>query len=997
MRSSVKKSFKGAFLIYFCSFILVISLTLPESSQALFLDWYVGEKGPKYRLVNAVCSYIDRFYVSPDRINPQHMLVEGLNWLERLLPEVQIEYSEGQGNIEIIVGEARRRLDISKLQSLDDTLVLLKEGLSFVQANLEDTSKANEIEYTAINGMLGDLDPHSILLPPKEYKEFTISTSGRFGGLGMVVGIRDMTLTVISIIEGTPADRAGMKSGDRIMEIEGESTVNMSLQEAVNKLRGEPGTKVTLHVSTVKPAESEHKVVTLKREIIPLPSVEAQLLGENIGYIKIRNFQEDTVDDLDKHLQQFQKTSFGLKGIILDMRDNSGGLLDQAVGVSDRFLEEGVIIVTVGHGRRHREMLRAKYSEKDLVFCPMIVITDAGSASGSEIVAAALKENNRALLIGDRSFGKGTVQQLIDLADGSALKLTVSKYLTPLYRDIQSVGITPDVNLVPVVIAPSKENILLERGTTGVQREEDVSGHIHGEEPTPPEASLASLKYLANIEEIPGGEEEKLYQKKDLSKDAQVQIALELLKASSSYTREEMLRDLWPYFEKIRVSEEEKIIKALTGISVDWSYGKEAKFPKPVASLSIEPFKDKWTAGETVNITLNIHNQGEGALYRMYGIIESKNPLLDKIEFPLGKIEPGASKSYTHKIELPKNILDRSDEFTVKFSELNGIIPKDIHSTFTSVALPRPEFAFSYQTVEADTDGRRPDDDGLIQKGELIELLVTVRNIGHGISSKNIVTIRNLNHKEVFVEEGHKEIGELAPGQEKTVRLRFLVRETLEAKEFNMDLIITDLTFGIFLTQKLTFPVVASKVSPPVAEIAKDLQVLRPSWAFGGRSTDSPVVAQLKKGSVLKANGWVSGWYMIPLPNGGRGWVPATDVVETTAGKIEEPLAIYLQYNPPIIEFERVPLTVPSSRITLSGVVRDDQAVQHLFIVANNEKVFFKSQKKGDKIKEVTFNSEIPLKEGPNSVIIMARDNDGLSYSHSFVVNSKPTLVKGNE
>ncbi|MFN3467156.1 MAG: hypothetical protein ACK4WF_05585, partial [Candidatus Brocadiales bacterium] len=215
-----KRGLLGVFLAVFISF-LSISLALPEYGQALFLDWYTGEKTPKYRLPGAVCSYVDRFYVDPERIHPQHMLVEGLNWIERLLPEVQVEFVETSGSLEIAAGEARKKLDVSRVQNLDDALVLLKEGLFFIHTNLEDASKANEVEYTAINGMLGDLDPHSVFLPPKEYKEFMIGTSGRFGGLGMVVGIRDMTLTVISPIEGTPAHKAGLRPGDKIMEIEG--------------------------------------------------------------------------------------------------------------------------------------------------------------------------------------------------------------------------------------------------------------------------------------------------------------------------------------------------------------------------------------------------------------------------------------------------------------------------------------------------------------------------------------------------------------------------------------------------------------------------------------------------------------------------------------------------------------------------------------------------------------------------------------------------------
>jgi carboxyl-terminal processing protease len=986
-----KKGFVTFFVLFAAFLVSILIFPGQESSQALFLDWYTGEKTPKYRLTGAICSYLDRFYVDPERIHPQHMLFEGLNRIERLLPEVLVEPMEAQNHLDITVGENKKRLDTSKVQNLDDTLTLLKEGLAFIQTGLEDTSKTNEIEYTAINGMLGELDPHSVLLPPKEYREFMIGTSGKFGGLGMVVGIRDMTLTVISPIEDTPAHRAGLKSGDKIMEVEGESTVNMSLHEAVSKLRGEPGTKVSLYILAGKSAEP--KMVTLKREIIALPSVESQLLEGNIGYLKIRNFQEDTVEDLDKNLQELQKASLGLRGVILDMRNNSGGLLDQAVGVSDRFLEEGVIVVTVGPGKKQREVQRARYSERDFAHCPMIVIIDAGSASGSEIVAAALKENNRALTIGDRSFGKGTVQQLIDLADGSALKLTVAKYLTPLYRDIQTLGITADVGLVPVIL--NKENIQLEKGTPGILREADMRGHLHGEV-TAPEPPLVSLKFLATKEETPEGEEENLYKPKDLSKDRQVQIAAELIKGTNSNTREGMLKDLQPLFDKPRKAEEEKVVQALGDLGIDWSYGKDTRASKPIATLALQPSKEKWTAGETGSVTLTVQNQGEGTLYRMYGITESKNPLLDKLEFPLGKIEGGVSKSYTHKIELPKNMLDRADGFTIKFTEPNGNIPKDVQVTLAIEALPKPEFAFNYQIVETNTDGQRPDDDGLAQKGEVLDLLATVRNIGKGSSPKNMVTVRNLSHKDVFVEEGSKELGELAPGQEKTVRLRFHVKETLDVKEFSMDLVITDLTFGVYLSQKLTFPVMASKVSPPVVEMAKYVQATRPTWVYGGRATESPILAQIKKGATVKANGWVPNWYRVGLPTGGRGWIPAQDVSETSLEK-EEAITILSQYVPPVIEVDTHSLAIPSSKMVLSGNIRDDQMVKHLFIIANNDKVFFKSQKKGEKAKEIAFSAEIPLKEGPNTVTVVARDDLGLTYAQSFVANSKPTLAKGNE
>lgn len=987
-------SYKISRFIYIVILLFgLLSFVLIQPSSALFMDWYSGDKVFKYRLTGTVISYIDRFYVEPERLHPQHMLLEALAWTEKMLPELLVETSESSNALEIVVGESKKKLDTSRIQNVDDCLTLLKDSLLFVQTNLQETDgvKPNEIEYAAINGLLSDLDPHSILLPPKEYKEFRIGTSGRFGGLGMVVGIREMVLTVISPIEGTPAYRAGLKTGDKIMEIDGESTVNMSLYEAVSKLRGEPDTKVTLLV--IREKSSEPSLVTLKREIIALPSVVSQVVEGGFCYLKVRNFQEDTVDDLDRHLQHLQKETSDLRGLVLDLRNNSGGLLDQAVGVSDRFLTEGIIVVTAGPGKRHREIQRAQESERDITDCPLVVIIDAGSASGSEIVAGALKENNRAVIIGDRSFGKGTVQQLIDMADGSALKLTVAKYLTPLYRDIQTKGITPDISLVPVVIGA--DTIQLLKGNSGVLREADMQGHLHGE-PSLLEEPLETLKYLSAPEGTSEKEEEEdPYKPQDLSKDYQVQLALQFLKGTLLPSREGMLEELRPLLGEIKRTEEQKISEALGKVEIDWSEGKDLALPKPVATLSFEPPGEKIKAGETLTITLTLSNRGEGALYRMYAISESKNPSLDKLEFPLGKVEKGASKSYSQKVTISQNMLDRTDEFIIKFSELNGNIPRDLHSSLRVEALPRPQFAYSYQIVESDTDGLQPNDDGLVQRGEVIELLVSVKNIGEGKSTKNVVTLRNLSHKEVFVEAGSKELGELAPGETKTVSLRLHVRESLPVNEFTMDLVITDMTFGIYLTDKLTFPIMDPRVSPLLVEVSKGLQTTRgDTFIYGGRSTDSPAMVSLRKGTTLKADGWVPSWYRVRLPNGGRGWVPARDVAETTVEK-ESALELYVQRIPPIIEFKAPVSPVSSGRTVFSGTVRDDRLTKYLYIMVNNDKVYFKGQKKGGKDRELEFTAELPLKEGPNTVAVVAKDDTNLTSSKGFVVSARPALVKG--
>src|SRR3990170_3276871 len=400
----------------------------------------------KFRLPGIVSSYVNRLYVDPERIKTIEMLKESLAWEERIIPEVLTDFAENTNTQTVTVDDIVKTYDLSRIKRSKDMVEILQDALTFINTNRQSNEiiTASDIEYTAINGMLTQLDPHSIILPPKEFNEFKIGTTGKFGGLGMVVGLREGILMVISPIEGTPAARAGMKAGDKIIEIDGESTINMNLTESVGKLRGDPGTQVVLSVMTEKAAQP--KQVTLKREIIAIPTVESASLDNDLGYIKIRNFQDDTSQCLNEHLKRLKTSNNRIKGLIIDLRNNSGGLLDQAIEVADKFIEKGPIVVTVGPSGHPREIQEARKTDTDEGPYPIVVLVDAGSASGAEIVAGALKENNRAVIVGDRSFGKGSVQQLIELMDGSALKLTIAKYLTPLFTDIQSVGITPDFN-----------------------------------------------------------------------------------------------------------------------------------------------------------------------------------------------------------------------------------------------------------------------------------------------------------------------------------------------------------------------------------------------------------------------------------------------------------------------------------------------------------------------------------------------------------------------
>src|ERR671924_554958 len=332
-----------------------------------------------------------------------------------------------------------------------EQLRLFTEVLSIVQNQYVDETAPKDLIYSAIKGTLRGLDPHSSFLDPESYREMQVETSGSFGGLGIEITLKDDILTVVAPIDGTPAHRAGLHTGDRIIKIDGLSTKDMQLPDAVKRMRGRPGSKVTITV--VREGWTEPKDIDITREQIRVHSVRSQDLGNGIAYIKLRQFQEQSPHDLDQALDKFDKS--GMKALILDLRNNPGGLLTAAVEVSEKFIDDGKLVVYTEGRVRNQNMRFSAHAKRGFSKMPMVVLVNQGSASASEIVAGALQDWGRATIVGTQSFGKGSVQTIIPLSDGSGLRLTPAKYFTPKGRSIHGKGITPDIIVeVPKEPAP---------------------------------------------------------------------------------------------------------------------------------------------------------------------------------------------------------------------------------------------------------------------------------------------------------------------------------------------------------------------------------------------------------------------------------------------------------------------------------------------------------------------------------------------------------------
>jgi carboxyl-terminal processing protease len=320
---------------------------------------------------------------------------------------------------------------------------LFSYALTTVQSEYVDEKTPQDLIYGALRGMLSSLDPHSQFMDPDEYKDLKTETEGKFGGLGIEISLKDNLLTVISPLEDSPAWRAGIKPGDRIVKIGHEVTRDMSLDDAVKRLRGDPGTKVTITV--LRERDDLVKDFVITREIIHVDDIkEPHIINDHIGYVRLTEFRENSYGELHKALEKLKAQ--GADSLILDLRNNPGGLLDVAIKISEDFLPSGKTIVST-KGRRSSEDFIAKSENDsgDFLDWPMVVMINEGSASGSEIVAGALRDNKRAVLVGIKSFGKGSVQSVIPLPDGSGLRLTTARYFTPSGVCINGIGITPDV------------------------------------------------------------------------------------------------------------------------------------------------------------------------------------------------------------------------------------------------------------------------------------------------------------------------------------------------------------------------------------------------------------------------------------------------------------------------------------------------------------------------------------------------------------------------
>ena len=955
---------------------------------------------------NRVVLLVKDNYFDPKRVKPASMLVDALDYVEKTVPEVLVDGDVEAGKVKVTVGADSKVFEIGDVDSIFKMSMRLHQVMGFVQAHLaprKDEKELREIEYALVNGMLSSLDPHSVLLKPEYFKEMKLSTKGEFGGLGFVISMREGDLTVMKVLKGTkenptPALKAGIKPKDRILRIGDESTVNMDLNSAVERLRGRPGSKIGITVQ--REGWPEPRQLTLARAKIEIESVESKLLASNVGYVRIKNFQGNTARDLTSQLKALRAQAGGkLAGLVLDLRGNPGGLLEQAIQVSDVFVESGTIVTTVGMSDKLREVKKARAEDTESQL-PVAVLVNGGSASASEIVSGALKNLDRAVVVGRTTFGKGSVQVLYDFPDDSALKLTIAQYLTPGDVSIQETGIVPDVELIPARVT---KDLVSAFAPPKTMREADLDHHLTNpglpgdavpgaeveEKPSarPTEQALYTLRYLRPEKKGAEGaeeEEELEYQDDDLTEeflsDYQIVFARDLVVAAPYAKRSQMLKAMTAFVDQQEKAEEGRIGQAIQALGIDWAAG-ASEGAKLVAAVRPGP-TPKVKAGDKLSLDVEVQNTGTAPFHRLRAWTESDaNPLVDRREFLFGTVPPGAKRTWTVPVELPKDLASRRDPVVIKFADGSGNVIHEATAEVDIVELPKPQFAFSYQVIDAGGDG-----DGLPDPGEKLTISVDVKNTGAGPSSEvTFGSLKNEADEKVFLSKGRYKYGAIEPGQ--TVHGTFELELKPGYAEATMPLRLTvfDEKLEEILIERLEIPVdrsgLASLPLKGTWKAALDLPI-RAAPLDG-----APAVATAKKGSVLAVDGKVGGFARVEWAKGRFGFVTLKDGEKLLPqGKpVLAGVQAEMWRTPPRIAIDVDTsvggAAVENDRFTLSGTVSDPD-LRDVYVFVNDQKVYFSP----GGAEPLRFTADFPLKEGSNHVVVVAREGEELAARRAFTV-----------
>ncbi len=958
------------------------------------------------QVFNRVLLQLQQNYVDPERLDPNTMIASSLDSLQKSVPELLCIFDkpikEHPTQVEVKIQGQSKTFELDGLENLWEMSLRLRSILVFVQEYLPEDVKPRDLEYDAINGMLGALDPHSVILSPELYRSMMEGNRGKFGGLGIVVRMIDGVLIVVEPVAGdVPARRAGIEEGDQILSIDGTPTLNMNISEAVDLLKGEPQTTVRLNV--MRKGWKKPRDIDVVRAEISIPSLESAALEDHIAYVKLKSFQGNSQSDMSKALDSLSKEMDGIHGLVLDLRGNPGGLLDQAVYIADNFLDSGNIVTTVGVNDTLSQPRNATRKTTQASY-PIVVLMDSSSASASEIVAGALKNNDRALIAGDTSFGKGSVQVLYELPDKSALKLTIGQYLTPGNMSIQSVGIVPDIRLVPMLASKDDLNLYPK---PWLRREESLGGHLVNQKAVRDQTPAYALRYLSQRYDI-GDDDfdddsvltledvDKLIKSKPKNKkpedDPQVRLAHQMLKRIGNvHRRRDMIDKFVSSADSLQLEEDRALTEALKERGIDWTAG-----PVP-ADLQLELHVETdrpdnaMTAGEEMVIRATATNRGAQPAFRVVGLTESTLGRANDKEFVFGKIDPGQSVTRELRVKSNRAQASRVDPVTVKlFLDDGSPIPKsELQKTaieITTHAIEQPEFTIHYAIV--DTDNGKGVGNGLLDDAEDVTVRLWVSNDGPGTAEKPLIYLKN-KAPEIILKNARAET-EALPHGARVVR-DFTFRTTqVSTADVQLELHVYDKASTHKLVETIAFKTARSEEVPSaIVTPQKDVQRLTgPAKLHVSPVDTSNALVTLPQDSTVQRDAIVGRWSHI-VAGDIQGWIASTSL-QDAAGSPISPIEVETIATIPRIQLADMPHVTDHDTISISADVTGFATLKDYYIYIatevdhefNMQKVVYEPLSQ----KSEHIQTTVPLKKGLNTIRLFVRDNNkSEAYESIFV------------
>lgn len=950
-------------------------------------------------------------YYDKTRFDPHAQLTSAGHALGMHTPEIFVD-RRGEA-LHVAVGAATAEFDLTGVDSLPRAADRLEDILVFAQKVLQlDPEPLHELEYAAINGFFAPLDPHTILLTPEEHADLGIRTKGQFGGIGAEIRAERHRILVVRVLPGMPAEVAGLRGGDVILKIDGESTVNMSASEAQQLLRGPVGTPVTLQVQRT-PSLLD---VTIERGTIHIESVETAQLPNGIGYIGIRNFQEDTATRVRAAFSAFMEAG-PLRGVVFDLRGNAGGLLMQATAVVDQMVARGELVVV--HSALGREVDAAEPEVVLPTETAVVVLLDEASASAAEIVGGGVQALGRGVVVGRSSFGKGTVQMVRPAAPYGrelALKLTIAEYRVAGDGRIQGRGVVPDVELRPVELTRipgivryfdverferQRERYRTARLPSGKHERVAVAGD-----------EVAAIHYL----NAPDPKVERAVEREEVPSqvlDPEIRIAARLADAlamqSDSRARRAVLDDAVATFV---VEEEERVRTALRRADLDWS-APPAGAAAPRLDVRARLVQgDEIRAGDPFTLELEVRNLGDAPVHRVHAVTDCVHDELDGIEVLFGKVAPGA----TARRRLSLHVMPWHPSFTdvldiaVHAGEPDAQPDATTQVMFQVEHVAAPSFSYDVWIVDdpalARVAPQRPpaevlsgetpwtvqgNGDGMLGPGESVLVAFAAYNEGPGTAREARAVLRNSSGRQGLLEEGTYELGSLAPGRVARGAFGLTVAADADPRlPLELELAIGDAVLRTHARDKLRLRVLPDAPAPAreptrVRIVGEEVPGLAGAHAGAG-------VALLLSDAPLEAIGRFGEFLGFDADHGRRVFVrddPA--VYEPLAGARPRPLALRSRQDvpdavrwrpsvlPPTIDVAPVALATSAEHVVVEGVVSHPVGVHDVVVLVRpagasvvERKVEYAAAPVG--ATSFSFRAEVPLEPGGNRITIVARD-----------------------